>query len=290
MANYWENLDRHMGGAGMEEIWLANSEIRAASNVRITGDPGKWPTDWLRDQLGSHAPLSEALSIGCGTGAFERDIAAKGIVRHVSGIDVAAEPLQRAKELAVAAGLDDTIAYRREDAIALLQRSPNTYDGIFFHASLHHFDDPRLLLSLAASALKPGGFLYLDEYVGPSRDEWSWRDLVVPNVAYYLLSRHSRRARIVRSPINREDPTEAIASSQILGAFREVFPDAKVVGYGGNLLATIYPNLERPISISTIRRLISLENFVLRFARPFYVVALGRRADGLRTMIPSSRI
>src|SRR4029079_5429914 len=90
-----------------------------------------------------------------------------------------------------------------------------------------------------------GGFLYLDEYVGPSRDEWHWWRLFAQNFAYYMLPRATRRPHLVRAPINYEDPTEAIRSSEIVGAVTRHSRIVERRDYGGNLLAVVYPNLKR---------------------------------------------
>jgi hypothetical protein len=94
-------------------------------------------------------------------------------------------------------------------------------------------------------ALAPRGILYVDEYVGPSRDEWGWRHLLRWNVVYRSLPAAARRTHVIRRPINREDPTEAIASSGILPAVESHFRVLARRDYGGNLLAPIYPSLLR---------------------------------------------
>jgi len=113
------------------------------------------------------------------------------------------------------------------------------------HQSLHHFDRLDELMALVRTALAPKGMLYIDEYIGPSRDEWSWAKLLKPNLVYRLLPRGTRRAKIVRAPINDDDPTEAIRSSQIVRAIERHFAVSQRRNYGGHLLALLYPNMNR---------------------------------------------
>lgn len=285
MPEYWDDLQRHDGGACIEEIWLDHPLCRASVNRRISGNPTMWPTEWLRDQLSRTLPLRNAFSIGCGTGAFERDVVSKGIVDTIVGIDTAPQPLERARQLAAEAGLSSRITYRQDDATQALHAAGNSLDAVFFHASLHHFADPVAVLEAAASGLRAGGWLYLDEYAGPARTEWSWIKLLVPNVAYYLLPRVVRRPKIIRAPINREDPTEAVASSAIRDALAKIFPGRQIRPYGGNLLAVIYPNLHRPSSgrvtdeqfARSVRRLLFIEDIVLRFSSSYFIVALSQK-------------
>ena len=137
------------------------------------------------------------------------------------------------------------IRYVHADARELLEGARGM-DAIFFHASLHHFDRLDSLLAAVRRALAPRGVLYLDEYVGPSRDEWTWRHLLAWNAVYRSLPASVRRTKIVRRPINVEDPTEAVASSGILAAVGKHLRVIAQRGYGGNLLEPIYPSLLRP--------------------------------------------
>ncbi|MEP6994899.1 MAG: class I SAM-dependent methyltransferase [Acidobacteriota bacterium] len=219
--------------------------VRAAINRRVTGNPQLWPIAWLREVVDRQVPFARVLSIGCGLGAFERTLVELGIASHISGIDASAEMIQRAQESAAESGMAQRISYFASDARDFLGGARDL-DAVFFHASLHHFDRLSDLLRLVREALAPRGILYLDEFAGPARNEWTWRHLLRWNAVYWGLPRTVRRTRIVRRPINRVDPTEAIASSGILPAVAEHFRVLIRRDYGGNLLAPIYPSLLRP--------------------------------------------
>ena len=252
--NYWNDLAHHRD----EQIWMAHPLIRRAINERVSGDPNIWPISALR------RAAATALTIGCGTGGLERSIVDAGISRDVTGIDISETPLEEARKLADGR----PITYRVADAWTFLR--DRSFDAIFFHGSLHHFDRLDELMDLVARALKPGGFLWYEEYVGPSRDEWTWRELLPMNIAYYRLPRAMRRPKLVRAPINREDPTEAIASSQIIPATQRRFRIIERHDYGGNLLSVIYPNLRRgPGFDPWIAKLIEWDAAAMR-KRPSY--------------------
>lgn len=219
--------------------------VRAAINRRVTGDPQLWPIAWLPSVVPGRTPFGRALSVGCGVGNFERTLVDFGIVRRVTGIDASPEVIAEARRSAAEAGMGESISYAVADAREQLA-GERDLDAIFFHASLHHFDRLPAFLGLVRRALAPRGVLYLDEYAGPSRGEWSWRHLLRWNSAYWRLPRAVRRTGIVRAPINREDPTEAIESSGILPAVDAHLRVLARRDYGGNLLAVIYPSLLRP--------------------------------------------
>lgn len=224
---------------------MSHPRVRARINRRVNGNPALWPIHCLRSVVPDRLPFPRALSVGCGLGYLERSLAELGFVQSVTGIDERAEAIAEATRAAVGGGHAETIRYEHAEARDYLSRQRDL-DAVFFHASLHHFDRPRDLLGLVRQALAPGGILYCGEYAGPSRDEWRWRDLLRWNLIYLRLPRGVRRTKIVRAPINRADPTEAVASSQIVPAIESAFRVLARKDYGGNLLAVIYPNLRPP--------------------------------------------
>jgi SAM-dependent methyltransferase len=238
---YWDDVSHHTTES-LERHWMAHPLVRHAINRRVTGDPLVWPITALKRQLGER--VGRALSIGSGVGAFERTLLEQGIATDVTGVDISDAILGEARKGAAQAGM--AIEYIAADAREYMRERPSSFDAVFFHASLHHFDELDDLMATIKRALRPGGFLWYDEYVGPSRDEWTPAKLVAPNVAYYRLPRKMRRPKLVRAPINREDPTEAIASSGIVAATARHFDIVERHDYGGNLLFIVYPNLRQP--------------------------------------------
>jgi SAM-dependent methyltransferase len=241
-VNYWDSIEAH---SRVEEIWASHPLARAWINRRVTGDPHTWPTTWLGRQLDRWPRLVRTMSIGCGMGELERDLVRLNLVDHVTGVEISPVCVGEARRAAAEAGMQERIEYRCADARAVLAEA-RSLDAIFFHASLHHFDRLEEMAALLRRALKPGGLLYLDEYVGPSRDEWTVVDELRWNWHYYQLPRSVRRVGRIRPPINEEDPTEAVASSRILAAVKREFEIRELRGYGGNLLSVIYANLRRP--------------------------------------------
>lgn len=272
-VSYWDDLTRH---TDLVSIWMAHPLVRAAINTRVSGDPSVWPIEALKRQLPQESRLNETLSIGCGLGSLERSLIDEGIVPRITAIDISDTAIAEARR---AAG-SRPVQYICGDARAYLTERPGTFDAIFFHQSLHHFDGLDELMGFVRTALRPDGFLYIDEYVGPSRDEWSPLKLLIPNAAYRMLPRAARRPHIVRAPINREDPTEAICSSGILPAIHKHFVSTTRRDYGGNLLAVVYPNLaqtEQRAFDAAVRKLIGLEDQLLRLgAASYYTVMLAR--------------
>lgn len=265
---YWSDLHHH---TDWDALWLGHPAVRAWANRRVTGDPSLWPIGCLRQIAPERLPLVRTLSVGCGVGNLERSLVELGLVTSVTGIDESPEIIEEAQRRAAEAGFGDRIRHVAGDARTMLA-AERGLDAVFFHASLHHFDRLDELLESVRVALKPGGILYLDEYIGPSRDEWSFAILARLNLVYWQLPRASRRAGVVRAPINREDPTEAIESSRIPAAVGKRFRVLEQRDYGGNLLGVIYPNLRRPGEAfeAAIAQLLRREDALLARGRASY--------------------
>jgi SAM-dependent methyltransferase len=200
-AAYWSDLRRH----GWDELWMNHPIVRERINRRVTGDPALWPIQWLATVVPDRVPFPSALNVGCGLGHLERSLVEHGLAAHVTGIDTSASAVEEARRAAGAVGLAGRMDFVVADAWRFLGEC-EPFDAVFFHASLHHFDRLSDLLGLVRRALKPRGILYLDEYVGPARDEWTWRHLLRWNLVYRGLPAAMRRTRVTRRPINREDP------------------------------------------------------------------------------------
>ena len=272
MKSCWDDAARHVPS---ELFWLADPLVRAAVNRRVTGDPGLWPIPWFARRVRDRLPFARALSVGCGAGALERGLVREGVVDRIVGVDAALAPLAEARRAATEAGAGRRIAYVAGDAEDLLE-APARWDAVFFHGALHHFRDVAGTLARVRRGLKPGGLLYLDEYVGRSRGAWRPWHLLAANLAYRLLPRGVRRTRIVRSPVTDEDPTEQVDAGSIRAAVAEHFVELERREYGGNLLLLVFPSLRRPgpggpspeVLARAVRRLIALEDRLLRWSRP----------------------
>ena len=138
----------------------------------------------------------------------------------------------------------DRVSLRRR----LGRRSPGTA------TSTRSSSTPRSTTSTAstrwrfccARALEPDGLLYLDEYVGPSRDEWSLADELRLELAL-LPSAEERPSGRAHPPADQlRGSDRGVASSDILPAIAREFDTLEQRDYGGNLLSVIYGNLRRP--------------------------------------------
>src|SRR4051794_24375200 len=212
---------------------MHEAAVRRYINESVSGSPDCWPIDWLRSRLQTRR-FSNALSLGCGDGPLERDLVAKEMCSGMLGIDISSEALKHARAKASALGLNG-IEYRQGDLNAL-DLSGQTFDAVFAHQSLHHVENLEGCLAATASVLRPGGLLYLDEYVGPARREWTPESIAAANRVYLSLPSRVRGEKTLGAPIDRHDPTEAVRSSEILPVLQRHFRIEERRDYGGNFL------------------------------------------------------
>jgi SAM-dependent methyltransferase len=223
--------------APLIDSWMAPAACRAYINKQVSGDPNIWPIEWLRSL--SDEPFSRALSIGCGSGPLERSLIDQCLCHRIEAIDASVPSLALARQEASRAGYGGSIHYFAAD-FNRISLPLNRYDAVFFHQSLHHVAYLERLFLQVWRTLRPGGMLYLDEYVGPSRFEWNDQRIQVARTIYRQLPRDIRRFEELPLPIIPGDPSEAVRSSDIVRYLRLGFSVVHERPYGGAVLAPIY--------------------------------------------------
>jgi SAM-dependent methyltransferase len=219
---------------------MANPLCRRAINRRVSGSQDEWPLDWFKRVYATTA-FARGVSWGCGLGAFERAAVRAGIVLEIDAFDVSGRSLEAARASARAEGFD-SIHYARGD-FDDPRVAPGRYDIAFFHASLHHVSKLERLFSRLRLALKPAGAIYLDEYIGPSRDRWTGRRLRVARALLDLLPAEARRQESLQPPIEADDPSEAVRSEEIPFFFGRDFETVAWRPYGGQIVDLLFPCL-----------------------------------------------
>ena len=243
--------------------WMADPLVRAYINESITGSPHLWPLEWFTKTVNGRR-FRRALSIGCGSGAFERDVMTRGLADSVDAIDGSIHSLHLARTAADDAGFGGSIRYYAADFNEV--RLPRAkYDLVIFHQSLHHVGKIEKLLREVLLALTEDGVLYIDEFVGPSRHEWKPIDIAPHQAAYQIVPPEIRYVHELPLPINHEDPSEGIRSGEIVEQLAIGFETVGERDYGGTLLATFFPAIHWPAAPpDLVARLIDSERALLR--------------------------
>jgi SAM-dependent methyltransferase len=275
--SFWDKEVRHP----THSSWMAHPVVREYINELISGNKGGWPFDWFQATYPNRR-FSHGLSIGCGTGALERDVLRRGICDTLDAFDGSTVSLEIARSEAEAAGLADRIHYRTDDFNkTALPRS--RYDIVFFHQSLHHVSRLERLLRQVLSALKPGGLVYLDEYVGPSRTYWNERRVACYRAIYQLLPPVIRFFPEFALPIQYDDLSEAIRSGEILSRLRIGYHIRQHRGYGGNVIAMMFPDIAvELLTDDLVEALIASDRSMIRSGAPsFHAIIVAEPKRGI---------
>ena len=227
--------------------WLAHPLVRARVNTFASGNPnvdGYGRLKLLLRERGVALPLGRAVSLGCGFGALERNLAAEGIIREIDAYDIAPEAVAGARRLAAEAGLDG-LRYHVAD-LEHVAFAPGEIDVVFAHSSVHHVERLEALFATVAAMLKPGGIFHLNEYVGPNRFQWTDAQMAgineflqaLPDRLRRMPSGHLRplQTRPTIAAMVASDPSEAIRSSDIVPLIGQYFDILEQRDLGGALL------------------------------------------------------
>jgi SAM-dependent methyltransferase len=165
-ADHWSAEGAWQSGRGL--FWLELPAVQRRLNTKVSGRP---EVDWVRHTLEHHLsgklPLGRCLSLGCGEGGLERQLAALGVFAACDAFDLAPGSIAKARELAEQSGYE-TIQYTIQDANSM-ELPRQAYDAVWSSGATHHFEHLEHVFKQVAGGLGPGGLFVLNEYVGPSR-------------------------------------------------------------------------------------------------------------------------
>ncbi len=225
--------------------WMAHPSVRTRSNILASSRADNDAYDRLRTLLGERGwsmPIGRSVSLGCGFGALERDLTARGLIDQIDAYDVAAGAIAEAQRQARQAGLSN-IRYHVAD-LDRIELPPASLDAVFAHSSVHHVERLESLYACLQRALRPGGVFHLHEFVGPNRFQWTDEQLRLANTFLEGLPPRLRRLpdgqmKTLRRPTIEEmiasDPSESVRSSELVAALRPYFDIVEYRRLGGAL-------------------------------------------------------
>lgn len=274
-TTFW---DREMT-APTHVSWLENEAVRRYVNRSMTGSEAQSAIEWFHQ----HYPkrFSRGLSIGCGGGGLERDLIRRGVCERIDAFDGSLGSIAIAQQEAGRAGLASSICYFAADFNDPIL-PPLTYDIVFVHQALHHVAELERLYAAILTTLKPGGLLWFDEYIGPSRFDWNDRLIKPHRKTYASLPAETRRQEQLLFPIQPDDPSEAYRSSEIMELLPVGFEVLERLEYGGNLLSVLFPAIDwehaEPTLVETL--IAREEELLARGVDPYHTVVVALAKDG----------
>jgi SAM-dependent methyltransferase len=227
-------------------------EIVGALNMKVCGESLPGVSQGMAKRLSRMGRFARAVSVGCGTATKERNLLLAGIVERFDLFDLADVRLAQAQRMLTSANLDGRVTLTCDNAFR--ERPQEIYDLVYWQSSLHHMLDAYAAVQWSYEALKPGGVFAMWEYTGPTRWQWTERNLENVNAFRRSLPPKLRPENLtIKRPsiahMMKRDPSEAADSANILPAVAVAFPHAEVIDLGGALyifgLGGIWPKIKR---------------------------------------------
>ncbi len=272
--------------------WWIVPAVRERWNRLTTGNPAVDYETYLCHKLFRKSENLKILSLGSGVASHELKIASLRPDWEIHCYDFSGKLLETARRKAEKEQIKN-ISFHEEDVLKY-QFPEETYDMVFFHASLHHFKDVNSIINqLVLKTLKPGGHLVINEYVGKNRMQYSSEQIKEINKGLALIPRKYRnilgtglyKNRYYGSGILRmyiADPSECVDSESILPAIHSKFTTVIERPYGGNILMSCLKDIAHhfletdPERLKILEELMALEDDWLKSNQSDFVFGVYR--------------
>jgi SAM-dependent methyltransferase len=223
--------------------------------IKVREDDAKATVDLLLDRgrltlaqvaRNHHLTFTHGLSLACGSGRAERELLKLGLCESFVGVDIAPDALEEARRIASAESLN--IVYERGD-LNDVKLSERRFDVVVTQNCLHHVLELEHLAEQIWGALKPGGYLWIDDFIGETQFQWTDRRLMLVNAILDALPEKYRTSRLTGKrvgPYTRPapgaagSPFEAIRSAEIVPVFKKWF-DVEWSHESNSLINLVFP-------------------------------------------------
>lgn len=274
--------------------WWDSDYIVRRINRRVCGESLPGLSAGLHrvalQRFASQVPFARGVSIGSGTGSKERNIIQIGLVDHFTLFELSSVGVERGRKEAAEAGLADRMEFRMEDGLRAETRE-GVYDVVYWNNALHHMFDVRAALEWSWRVLRKGGVLLMDDFVGPTRMQWSDHLLAINTAMRATLPpeylrhpehpTHMLPTKVDRPPVSvvmAGDPSECADSVNILPELARIFPDAWIQKTGGGIyhlgLSDVLHNIVVAEDYALLEKLLELDDECAAIGETHYAIAI----------------
>lgn len=244
---YWNQWQQQKVSQNLEWVdWGDHPTILKLIYQSLFGSAEKSIFHYLLEQYPAFAN-SQALSLCSGDGTFERLLIEQGVFNHVTGIDIADERIRSAN--LQHQDFANKLIFRAGD-VNTGTFGHRVYDVVFAKAALHHVENLEALFKGIKHCLKPGGHLVTIDFFGPTRFQWSDKQLEYANRMLAQIppelrtNPNGKLLDTIGRPTTDEmiamDPSEAVRSEEILDFIHAHFETVKIFDIGGTLLNLVF--------------------------------------------------
>lgn len=261
--------------------------LKKHRNLKITGNSNEEYEQYVSKHYFSHKKDCKLVSFGCGEGSHELAFAKINPDLEVIGYDIAGPLIEKANKKTEVENIGNAKFYIRDIYKVILEN--DSVDYFLFNASLHHFADIKTLVTNNLyPALKQGGLVIINEYVGPNRLNFPKKQMDFCNGCLKGISKENRKIlhlnqyktrcyRVGKLRMIFSDPTECVDSESIIPVLRDMFSELKYVDLGGNIIVPTLKHIAHHFvnkNETTIKWLISKEDEFLSDNESDYVFAI----------------
>jgi SAM-dependent methyltransferase len=215
-----------------------------------------------------------------------------GLVNEFHLFEISAERIRAGKEQASSLGISHRVHFYEVDALEVCR--DKDFELVYWNNALHHMMDTDVAVSWSRDRLSPGGIFAMDDFIGPSRFQWTDRSLKIasnfrsslPNDM--LRSPHnvanSEPTVLVRPAIAsmiQTDPSEAADSDNIIPAIRRYFPEATMTFTGGVIYHHALNNILANFDEDSVELKIALvlDDAMSSFGENHYAVSFAQKTS-----------
>jgi SAM-dependent methyltransferase len=191
-----------------------------------------------------YGPFAHVAELGCGDGILVHVLLDDDPGLTVDADDISTASLARAAErIKTHCGATERCRFLPIDLNR--ETMPEAiYDAVLTTGTMHHVENFDFGFGNIGRSLRPGGYLWLNDYVGPNRFQWSDTQMRLADELLALVPKAWRRcdkvARCEAGALRATDPSEAGASQHIESALAAHFEIVQKWQRGGTLLAPIF--------------------------------------------------
>jgi SAM-dependent methyltransferase len=227
--------------------WWTHPVVLKHINKIVCGKSveGAWAGLEMRMQnLASQKMFQRGISVGCGSASKELRLLQKGIVEHFDLFEISSARIEQGISAAKKMGLSHRVKFHLQNAFD--HKPQESYELVYWNNSLHHMPDAKQAILWSKDRLSSGGYFVMDDFVGPSRFQWSDKQLDIAHRVRrmlpdrFLVDPNNQYARlpitIKRPSIHKmmeSDPSEAADSGNIIPRLADIFPDVEIILTGG---------------------------------------------------------
>ena len=233
---------------------------------------------WLPRVYGNPRPRC-VLELGSGNGDLLLALRLIDFADEYIGIDASNVAVQMAQQKAIDAGFSN-VRFEVGD-LNNLALAPTAYDMILAQMCIHHIANLEHLFTQVTRALTSNGLFAINDYVGPSRWQFTWTQLLLANALLRWLPKRlkvnhpegnikGQHKRPTIQGMLAMDASEAVRSGEIVDVFKHYFSVEQEIDYGGSVSILVLDNIisnfreEDPASVAWLKVVLWLDHLARR--------------------------